>query len=829
EYQALSALDHPNIVRVIDLTKMVEARLTLVMERVGGETLHQWLDKNASPDAHTQRSLAEDLLAGLDYLEQKGITHKDLKPDNLLVNDGHLTIIDFSLVAVPDDAPYGGTALYRDAASARWSHATDRFAAALCLFELYAGRHAFDGHVPEPGQGPSVREDDIDPPGLAAFFQKALDPSPERRFPSARAMRDALLVALGDEVDVSDSSSDAIAPQPQIDATTPLRVTGLSQRAVNALSRCQVTTVGELLALAPNQIRTIHAIGTKTAADIIAFQAVLLERGLSATEGPAIRIEPPLLPELADSPEPIERLPLASGVLASLAEYPLPTVGAVARLTRTELLKVPGIGRKRLSEVVESLHQFRAHSPDNESVHTLDRIWDLATRPLNERQRIAVERVVGILDEPEVQADIARDLSTSQPQVSNDYSKGIERLDMAVLSDVMTALDTVLDGFSGIVRIDELGIRFEEEWPAGMVTGAGIVRLLVRLSSARSQLVEVDGVEVPLVARSSFDRDTLRAFSAEVIRLAGQWPPVEPETARRTLSAVLPHYDGDALSLGVRLCEDAELTDTGHLFIGPVDSMQSIAFVLDQTRDPMPLEDLERRVRKVFGDGTPYPDRDHLMEILRDLECRVQGDFVIPGRTGSVLAGPALPGDELPAMLGNQRTPEEVVRDMLIDAASSRGFRMLVTPPEKHAEIGRSVAQALSATWVSFDDEFFAEHSTEMATLERAERFVAQRDALTDAAEATLFRLLEAHGRAGSVTVLGDTALFGLCDALDIPRRLYDETLSGSRGFWALVVPGVIHNRQPRFNEDAPMWHLEGATLPLLNLLPAQAQRGGES
>ena len=428
------------------------------------------------------------------------------------------------------------------------------------------------------------------------------------------------------------------------------------------------------------------------------------------------------------------------------------------------------------------------------------------------------------MGEPEVQADIARDLGTSQPQVSNDCSKGIERLDMANLADLSGALDAILSGFGGIVRLDELGLRFEEEWPAGMVSGAGVVRLLVRLSSGRAHLVEVDGVEVPIVARAGFDRDTLRAFSAEVVRLASQWPPVEPDTARRTLAALLPHYDGDPLSLGVRLCEDVELADTGHLFIGPVDSKQSIGFVLDQTREPLSLIDLERRVRTIFGVDTPYPAADHLMEILRDLDCRVQGDFVIPGRTGSVIAAPALPADELPGMLGNERTPEEVVRDMLKDAASSRGFRMLVTPPEKHADIGRSVAQVLGGTWVSFDDAFFAEHGADIGTLERAERFVAQRDALTEAAEETLFRLLEEHGRSGNIVVLGDTALFGLCDALDFPRRLYDETLSGSRGFWVLVVPGVIHNRQPRFNEGAPMWHLEGATLPLLNPLHSAAQ-----
>jgi hypothetical protein len=346
------------------------------------------------------------------------------------------------------------------------------------------------------------------------------------------------------------------------------------------------------------------------------------------------------------------------------------------------------------------------------------------------------------------------------------------------------------------------------------------VRLLVRISSGRAHLVEVDGADMPLVARPIFDRETLRAFAAEVNHLAGHWPPVEPETARRTLAGLLPHFDGDPLALGVRLCEDIQIAETGHLFIGPVDPKLSIAFVLAQARDPIALEDLERRVCRVFGKGTPYPDPDHLLEILHDLDCRVQGQFVLPGQTGSIVAVPALPGDELQAELGTERSPEEVVRDKLRDAATSRGFRMLVTPPERHCEIGRSVAAAIGGTWVSFDDAFFTEHGYDLAALERAERFVAQREALTDAAERTLFRLLDEQGQPGKVIVLGDTALFGLCEALDLPRRLYDETLSGSRGFWVLVVPGVIRKRQPRFNEGPAMWHLEGATLPLLNPLP---------
>jgi serine/threonine protein kinase len=817
EHEVLRTLDHANIVKVIDLSKMVEGRLTLVMERVSGQSLRQWLAAHPSPEPTAQRGLAEDLLAGLDYLEQKGVTHKDLKPENLLVGDGRLTIIDFSLAKIPEDALYGGTALYRDPASARFSHGTDRFAAALCLFELYAGRHAFEGRVPEPGQAPSIRDDEIDPSGLAAFFRKALDPVPEKRFPSARAMREALLLALGEDSEVAATPAQA----QKVDASTPLRLTALSRRARKALGRGRIHTVGELLALTPAQVRAVHAIGTKAANEVIAFQEAVRGQGVLPAASQTVSTDPQLVPELADSPEPVEKLPLLAILRTALEQAGLTTIGSVASLTHAELLDVPSIGRTRLAQVVEALHQFRDRSTGGaQAAHTLDGLWDLASAPLNETQRKIVEQTVGIGGEPRAQGDIAADLDKSQPHVCNELSAGLERIDHASLADVMSAFDSVLDNFGGIARIDDLGKRLEEAWPSGMVTGEAIVRLLVRILSGRAYLVEVEGVDVEVVSRPVFDKETLRAFAAEVIRLAGQWPPVEPEAARRALVGLLPHFPGDPLALGVRLCEDVQVADTGHLFIGPVEAKQSIAFVLDQIREPISLEDLKRKVLTVFGQSTPYPDSDHLLSILRDLDRQVQGNTVVPGSTGSVVAPAALAPDSMPSVLSAEREPEVVVRDMLREASRSRGFRMLVTPPEQHVEIGRSVAAALKGTWVSFEDAFFADHGGDVAGLEKAERFVGQREALTEAAEQTLFRLLDEHGTAGNVIVLGDTALLGLCEALDLPRRLYDETLSGSRGFWVLVVPGVIHNRQPRFNEGPAMWHLEGATLPLLRPLP---------
>jgi hypothetical protein len=77
--------------------------------------------------------------------------------------------------------------------------------------------------------------------------------------------------------------------------------------------------VGQLLALPPAQVRAIHAIGTKTANDIIAFQETLLDRGLEGKPQRQPTVEPPLLPDLCDSPEPVQKLPLGDAMRSALA------------------------------------------------------------------------------------------------------------------------------------------------------------------------------------------------------------------------------------------------------------------------------------------------------------------------------------------------------------------------------------------------------------------------------------------------------------------------------------------------------------------------------
>ena len=56
-----------------------------------------------------------------------------------------------------------------------------------------------------------------------------------------------------------------------------------------------------------------------------------------------------------------------------------------------------------------------------------------------------------------------------------------------------------------------------------------------------------------------------------------------------------------------------------------------------------------------------------------------------------------------------------------------------------------------------------------------------------------------------------------MCDALHLVRRLYDLTATGGKGHWVLVIPGLVHQRQPLFNErpGATVFSIDGAVWPL--------------
>ncbi|HYC80344.1 MAG TPA: serine/threonine-protein kinase, partial [Solirubrobacterales bacterium] len=99
EATVAAALSHPNLVRVFDYAEAGE-RPYLVMELVPGEDLGALISRGEAVD---RGRLARQLLAALAHIHGAGIVHRDVKPQNVLIEaDGNAKLIDFGIALPPD-------------------------------------------------------------------------------------------------------------------------------------------------------------------------------------------------------------------------------------------------------------------------------------------------------------------------------------------------------------------------------------------------------------------------------------------------------------------------------------------------------------------------------------------------------------------------------------------------------------------------------------------------------------------------------------------------------------------------------------------------------
>ena len=162
EARAAAALEHPHI-GVIHEVGESDGITFIAMELIRGEKLSETLTRGPLPQARAL-ALATEIAEGLSRAHDKGIVHRDLKPANIIVtDDGHAKIIDFGLAKlveqVSGDAATAsihgprteagvvlGTAAYMSPEQARGSrvdHRSDIFALGATLYEMIAGRPAF--------------------------------------------------------------------------------------------------------------------------------------------------------------------------------------------------------------------------------------------------------------------------------------------------------------------------------------------------------------------------------------------------------------------------------------------------------------------------------------------------------------------------------------------------------------------------------------------------------------------------------------------------------------------------------------------------------------
>ena len=827
EYEALKSIKHANIVGAIDITSIVPGRKTLVLERVKGESLASRLAKGPLSDEE-RRMYAEHLLSALGYLEQQNIVHKDIKPDNLIVSENGLTLIDFSLVGEPADSLVG-TALYRDPALERWSVVGDRYAAALCLFEMYAGRHAFEGQAPAPNERAHLDPQDFDRPALADFFAKALAPQPSQRHPSAIAMRAALLEALG-------TKSVASVPPGASNATltagdAPLSATSLSGTALNILRRAGITTQGALVALSEAKIRSLPGLGTKKREEVLALQKALEAAGVHGAKA-ATAERQPLYPPLLGEETDVHALAISANLADTLARNGFATVGRLADATRHDLLKIANVGPKTIAQIVQGLQRFGESARGDHTPTSLDALWDLATRPLQGNQKPALERLFGVRGRLVNQVELSEELGVSQPSVSLAKQRAMDLVDRRVLDEVVEHTEGLLVAAGGLLRIDEAGARLIERWPAeGEVAEIGFLRFLAELEPTRLRCLPIlDEEPNEVLARPTFDAASVKAFLDAARTLASAWPPKKPEGVRASLQPYLPEYPLDPIGLATRLSRDLRVTEDGELYEAPVLVEKATTHILGKARLPKTLEWLRDALITSFGAALVTPPEIHELTVL----LNKSGSYRVDPASGTidVLATRSITADrdsrivEDPLPIELRATdPAEFVARTLRTLSAKDGFRLIVAPPKDYREIARSLVPCLGkdAKFVSYEDAFFTRVDADIAAFDRAERFTAQKPKLRREAEAVLDELVKEHAGPGHRIVLGDTALWGVCDALHLVRKLYDLTATGGRGFWVVAIPGLLTKSQPLFNDrpGATVFSIAGAVLPLGKEVPA--------
>jgi tRNA A-37 threonylcarbamoyl transferase component Bud32 len=192
EARAVAQLAHPNIVTVIDRGED-GGRQFIVFEYVDGDDLKQVIDKTGPLPIDQVVELGRGIAAALAFAHERGIVHRDVKPQNVLLSDGRAKVTDFG-IARSLDVEHGvtqtgtvlGTSNYIAPEQASGQPVDDRsdvYSFGVVLFELLTGTVPFEGesfvavafqHINEPA--PSVLERRPDtPPRLARLVDAMLE------------------------------------------------------------------------------------------------------------------------------------------------------------------------------------------------------------------------------------------------------------------------------------------------------------------------------------------------------------------------------------------------------------------------------------------------------------------------------------------------------------------------------------------------------------------------------------------------------------------------------------------------------------------------------
>jgi eukaryotic-like serine/threonine-protein kinase len=239
EARSVAQLSHPNIVTVIDRGED-ESRQFIVFEFVEGENLKQLIRRTGPLPVRDAIQMALQMARALAFAHGRGLVHRDVKPQNVLLNDdGQAKMTDFGIARSVDvqgvtiTGTVLGTSEYISPEQARGEQVnarSDVYSLGVVLYELLTGSVPFTGenfvavalkHVHEPP--PNVLELRPDaPPRVAMAVERAMAKDPADRFQSMGELCNELEASLHD-LDPASEEATMIARPAASPATRPAK------------------------------------------------------------------------------------------------------------------------------------------------------------------------------------------------------------------------------------------------------------------------------------------------------------------------------------------------------------------------------------------------------------------------------------------------------------------------------------------------------------------------------------------------------------------------------------------------------------------------------
>ncbi len=236
EAHAASQMSHPNIVNMYDVGQDGDMRY-IVMEYVRGRTLKDLIRQAGKIKPQRAVQMALRILAAVDHAHASHIVHRDIKPQNILVDaEGNVKVADFGIAR----ATNANTQTFSDGESVLGSvhyfspeqasgqvadEKSDLYSVGVVLYEMVTGQVPFDGdnavavalkHVQEPPKSARVFEPEVSK-GLDEVIEKALEKDADKRYQTAAEfasdLKRAIRVPKGGFVDSQSLTRDEILQQ----------------------------------------------------------------------------------------------------------------------------------------------------------------------------------------------------------------------------------------------------------------------------------------------------------------------------------------------------------------------------------------------------------------------------------------------------------------------------------------------------------------------------------------------------------------------------------------------------------------------------------------